>query len=133
METWKKWIPVEGMPQTFYIDKILAKNGLFITLKSDVYKKSIVFIFDGPLLSNRKTKRNVLSKKIDALKEQYGSQFFDEWSLFIVENSDYCKWLIEGSYGFYENQNVIHYVFMGSNSVFEVLAPYEPDVEIKNI
>lgn len=132
VEKWEKWNPVEEIPSTFYITNIIENTkGFFIFLKNDKQEVEIEFIFYGFFPSNRYTARRVFLKTTHYLCNQYSPNFYDSWSLFKVENSEYLKWLENESYGFYERTDVTHYVFMGLNSVFEVLAPYAPKVVIR--
>ncbi len=133
MEIWEKWVPVEGIFSRFYIDTIENNTeGVFITLKNNNLKKSIEIIFDGSMYSDCVTQRDGFLKKISELKKKYGTVFCNDWSLFKVENSDYLQWLKEESYGVYAGDGeykMRHFVILGSNLIFEILAPYEPTVQ----
>lgn len=137
MEKWNKWLPVTEIVSPFYIDTILNDiKSLDITLKSKTQKKSIVIIFEGDMYSQRVIQKKYFLKTIKLLKKHYDDTLFDGWPLFTVEHSNYLKWVEEESYGFYERDNknfkMNHYVFLGSNLVFEMVTPEVPKVIIKD-
>jgi hypothetical protein len=135
MEIWKKWIPIAGLPPHFLIDNILSNTeALFVTLKNPHDKKNITMSFEGSLYSNRITKKDDFFKKINDLKKKNGPSFYNDWSMFRIENSSYLQWLKKESYGVYERDDeyrMNHFIILGSNLVFELLIPGEPKFLIK--
>ncbi|HRN77882.1 MAG TPA: hypothetical protein PLU71_01465 [Candidatus Dependentiae bacterium] len=122
--TWKKWKPEVDIFPNFCIKAIdNTTEGLFINLKNEIDNDNIVIMINVIWFSYRVIKIENCSKTIERLKEIEGPDFFDSWSLFEVEDSNYLKWFEKESLGIYEG--VKHYVFMGYNLVFEVLM-YEP-------
>lgn len=124
---WKKWLPRLDIFSKFYIESIDNNTeGFFITLKNDMANESITVIIDTMCFSYRSTPTKYCLNKIEKLKQK---KELETWSLFEIENSDYLKWVQEESHGIYEsseNYKIKHYIFAGTNIIFEVLM-HEPD------
>ena len=133
-EKWSKWIPSKKVPAILYPEKIVDSNeGLFISFKNQSKSQNIIFIYDGTLFTYRNTEEGVFLRTIDYLHKNYSPDFYGEWSLFKVENSQYLRWFNEESLGVYQDQNIEHYVFYTSDVIIEVLSPYSPEIEIQDI
>jgi hypothetical protein len=63
------------------------------------------------------------------LSKEYGKDFYSKWIFFRVSNSSYLKMLSEESCGIVDLHELLHFVITG-NEVLEVVAAYEPIVEI---
>ena len=79
MERWKKWIPIDDLPQTIYNEHILDNSEGITLLFSDVIgNKNIEVFFDGGVLSYRNTDEGSLFKTLSFLEETYGTDFYSE-------------------------------------------------------
>lgn len=131
MEKWTKWIPVDGIPSTFYNESVLDdKSGLTLTFKDDIKDQIVLIVkFEGLVLSYRNTDEGSLGKMLHDLQNQYDTT---EWSLFNLENSEYIQWFLSQSGKIYSEKEINHYVFLTSDDVIEVLSTYKPSVQLKN-
>jgi hypothetical protein len=132
LEQWERWIPISGLPSKIYNDTFIdSKEGVILEFSDETDKKKIVVKFEGGVLSYRNTDEGSLLKKLNYLDQQYGTDFYSEWTLFKAKNSEYISWFLEESSGIYESNQVEHYVFLTSNDVIEILSTYTPSVVIK--
>ena len=130
MEVWKEWNPWE---KTIYrgaleiINDVEALNIIFKQKDGD-----IVAQYTGGWFSYKATISKFFEKKIEHLKQQKNINIPQDRYVFKVENADYRQWLREESYGIYEygNFKIEHFVYVGSNIVFEVLATCDPKINI---
>ncbi|WP_070121269.1 hypothetical protein [Bacillus marinisedimentorum] len=132
MEHWERWIPIKGLPSRLYNDTFIDnKEGIILEFSDENDKKKILVKFDEGVLSYRNTDEGSLLKKLNYLDQQYGTDFYSEWTLFKVKNSEYIKWFLEESSGIYEPNQLEHYVFLTPNDVIEILTTYTPSIVIK--
>ena len=132
MEHWEKWIPINGLPSKIYNDSFIdSKEGIILEFSDEKHKKKIVIKFEDGVLSYRNTDEGSLLKKLNYLDQRYGTDFYCEWTLFKVKNSEYINWFLEESFGIYKPNQVEHYVFLTPNDVIEILTTYTPSVVIK--
>lgn len=94
--------------------------------------KNIIAQYTGGWYSYKVTISIAFEEKIKFLRQHKKINIPQDVFIFKVENSDYLQWLKEESYGVYEygNFKMEHFVFIGSNIVFEVLATCEPTIKI---
>lgn len=60
------------------------------------------------------------------LSNEYGCDFFQKWSLFLIKNSSYIKNLnLED-----KSQKLTHFVVMGSESIIDIISKTSPTVSI---
>lgn len=131
MEIWQKWIPKQDMPTVLYNESLVDdKNGFILTFEDEPNKKKLIVTFDGRVLSYRNTDEGSLLVMLKFLDEHYGVEFYGQWSLFEVKNSEYIKWFLHQSSGIYTKEEVKHYVFLTPFDVIEVLTTKTPGVEI---
>lgn len=119
-EQWLKWIPIQTIPYR----RIWT---YFIRLKE--WGKKVKIVFKYSVHAYRSTDESFRQKTIFELSNKYGEKFIAEWSLFKVRNSEYIQWLLEQSYEIIESESLIHFVFVALDSIFEVIAAYEPKIE----
>lgn len=132
MEHWERWIPINVLPSTLYNDTFIdTKAGTILEFSDQEEKQKIVITFGDGVLSFRNTDEGSLLKKLSYLDNQYGTDFYSEWTLFKVKNSEYISWFLEESSGIYEPNQVVHYVFLTPNDVIEILSTYTPNIVIK--
>ncbi|KXG10247.1 hypothetical protein AT864_00838 [Anoxybacillus sp. P3H1B] len=132
MEHWERWIPINGLPSKLHNDTFVDnKEGIILEFSDEKDKKKIVVKFEEGVLSYRNTDEGSLLKKLNYLDQQYGTDFYSNWTLFKVKNSEYIKWFLEESSGIYEPNQLEHYVFLTPNDVIEILATYTPSIVVK--
>ncbi|ASS89275.1 hypothetical protein ACTHHL_06005 [Aeribacillus composti] len=132
MEQWKRWIPLDDIPSTIYNDMLLdGKDGVILEFSDENGEKKVVVNFKEGVLSYRNTDEGSLLETLNYLDQYYGTDFYSDWSLFKVKNSEYLKWFHKESCGIYESREVEHYVFLTSNDVIEILSIYPPSITVK--
>ena len=87
-------------------------------------------MFDGGVLSYRNTDEGSLFKTLSFLEETYGTDFYSDWSFFIVNHSEYIDWSNEESISI-DEKGMKDYVFLTPDDVIEILSTYPPSIEIK--
>ncbi|BAD63734.1 hypothetical protein ABC1196 [Shouchella clausii KSM-K16] len=89
LEHWERWVPTNGIPSRLYNDTFIDnKEGIVLEFSDEKDKKKMVVKFEKGVLSYRNTDEGSLLRKLNYLEQQYGSDFYSEWTLFKVINSD---------------------------------------------
>ncbi|WP_338464919.1 hypothetical protein [Shouchella rhizosphaerae] len=89
MEHLERWVPTNGIPSRLYNDTFIDnKEGIVLEFSDEKDKKKMVVKFEKGVLSYRNTDEGSLLRKLNYLEQQYGSDFYSEWTLFKVINSD---------------------------------------------
>ncbi|MHC8514730.1 hypothetical protein [Sporosarcina sp. ITBMC105] len=132
MEHWERWTPINGVPSKLYNDTFIdSKEGIILEFSDKKDKNKFVVKFEDGVLSYRNTDEGSLLKKLNYLDQQYGTDFYSEWTLFKVTNSEYINWFLDECSGIYEQNQVEHYVFFTPNDIIEILTTYTPSVVIR--
>jgi|UPI0007C5D92F hypothetical protein len=132
LEHWERWVPTNGLPSRLYNDTFIDnKESIVLEFSDEKDKKKIIVKFEEGVLSYRNTDEGSLLRKLNYLDQQYGTDFYSEWTLFKVINSEYINWFLDESSGIYEPNQLKHYVFLTPNDVIEILTTYTPSVVIK--
>ncbi len=132
MEQWERWLPLNGLPPQLYNESFIDnKEGVILEFSDESEKRTITVTFDKGVLSYRNTDEGSLIKKLSQLDDQYGVEFYSEWTLFKVRNSSYIDWFLDESSGVYKQDQIVHYVFLTPDDVIEILSSYEPSVMMK--
>jgi len=132
-EQWIKWEPIQGLSRHYYVDLVSDSfDGFLIELTDAENENNKVEIkFLDSVKAYRSTDEAYRSHLLSVLYETYGIEYFNEWALFKVRNSDYQKWLTEQSYGFLDLKTTTHFSIMGGESIVDVIANYDPIVVLK--
>ncbi len=135
MTKWKKWMPMDGIPSTMYMESLVDdREGVVLSLKDDRSdKKKLTVNFEGGVLSYKNTDEGSLLGMLHYLDQHYGADFYSNWTLFEVENSEYIDWFLRESSGIYSKEKIKHYVFLTSDDVIEILSTYPPKVTLQDI
>lgn len=130
-EQWHKWKPIEGLAKEYYIESIVDTiDGLKIVLFDAQDKKRKLFIiFHNSVDSYKRTDESFTGKTIYTLYQNYGKQFYKDWTFFKVENSEYLQWLSEQSDGFSTYRGLVHFVILAMDSMLDIVVDYEPEVK----
>ena len=132
-EQWIKWEPVEGLGSKYYVESIYSnvESGFKMILSEVENNKNKVYVFFKYCVADHRTiNGNFRNKIIDALREEYGSEFYNSWSFFKVNNSAYVKWVSEESYGTSDIRNFTHYSFIAENSIVDIITNHKVEVKI---
>lgn len=134
-EKWTRWEPINGLEGQYAIKTLIDDTEAFTLhlFKWDNPNKKVLIKFDGIICSYRSTDETYRYKLIEYLEEKYGSNFYKDWTFFKVNNSNYVKWLSEESCSISDHFSCTeHFSILGIDCVFDIIASYEPKVEIIN-
>ncbi|KHF30062.1 hypothetical protein [Anoxybacillus sp. EFIL] len=131
-EKWERWEPIGDLSLKYYVESLSDSIEGFKILLSDAYdeNKKVEVIFEDSVHAYRSTDESFRQSVINKIDEQYGTQFYAEWTFFKVANSEYIQWLSEQSYGISESESLIHFCFLAGDSIVDVVAAYEPKIAI---
>jgi hypothetical protein len=131
-EQWIKWEPNKKLAKKYEIDSILDNFNGFKIILSDVddEKKKVQVVFKNSVDSYNYSEEGFRLKTVWRLGDKYGKNFYGDWTFFKITNSKYLSWLYEESVGMYESLTFIHFSFITPNAILDVVATYEPIVEI---
>ena len=108
MEKWERWTVNPEIPAKLELQALIDdKDGLRLVL-TDVHENTYTFLFDGLVLSYRNTDEGTLNRTLEHLYKHYDPDFYGDWTLFQVTDSNYLKWLAEEStniYRLYEQES----------------------------
>ncbi len=133
-EQWIKWQPVDGLLKKYYIKSIVHNDEEFkITFCScEESINAIQMTFDR-MDSYRIQNETFRKNTIDFLYKNHGEDFYNNWTFFKVENSLYIQLTSEESCGWSSaSRKFIHFSFITSFEIVDVLATREPYVELVN-
>lgn len=127
MENWNKWQPFTNNLGKMYIEKVITSdNETEVILSSELENNVYKFFFNGEILSIRSSDEGKRIKLFNKLDQIYGLNFFKDWTFFTIKDSEYIKWFNKETYNIYSHYNIMHYVFMGSNNIVEILSTFSP-------
>lgn len=130
-EVWKKWNPINDDFGKMYLEELIkTKGAMKILLKSEEQNIALKFLFDGEVLSFCCSDEGRRLKTINELDKKYGTDFYKNQSYFIVENSRYVNKFNKETYNIYNNFKILHYVFLLSDDVIDILSAFPPRVSI---
>jgi len=129
-EKWEVWTPIDGMIETsgYILEQIgFVEDDLQVIMRGK--KDKLRFVFDGIPWSYRITNESHRVRTFGKLFDVHGEGFLADWSFYKVIDSNYAKWVLEESSGFYDDENLKHFVFMGLEWFVDVIDIAEPKVE----
>lgn len=130
-EVWKKWNPINDDFGKMYLEELIkTKGAMKILLKSEEQNIALKFLFDGEVLSFCCSDEGRRLKTINELDKKYGTDFYKNQSYFIIENSRYVNKFNKETYNIYNNFKILHYVFLLSDDVIDILSAFPPRVSI---
>ncbi len=129
MGKWERWSVNKEVPAKLELQALIDdKDGLKLVF-TDADENIYTFFFDGLVFSYRNTDEGTLLKTLDHLYKHYDTNYFGEWTLFRVTDSNYLEWLAEEADNIYEKiYDIHHYVFLTSHDVVEVLSTEPPSL-----
>lgn len=134
MDQLVEWQPITGLEQKYCLESISdGRKGLKILLSAYAdEKKQVQIIFEDSVDSYRCTDESLRLTSLSEFHAQLGDNFYKPWTFYRVNNSAYLKWLSEQSHGIYEPEFFKHFLLLTSNEVIDIIATYEPKVELIN-
>ncbi|MFA5998755.1 MAG: hypothetical protein WC747_01920 [Candidatus Babeliales bacterium] len=128
-EKWTRWEPINGLSGKYYLDYFAwSEKGFVVELISGKKEKRIQILFDDYIDSFRYTNESFCFKIFGDLSDQYGDDFYGDWSFFKVTNSEYLKWLSDKSRTWSDQIQFIHFCILGGDEVIDIVTNYEPKV-----
>ena len=131
MEKWTRWEPIQGLEGKYYLESFVwPEEGVTIGLINEDKGKKIQIVFDGHIDAFRYTNESFYLKILDNASPQDDINFYKDFSLFKVINSEYLAWISEKSCTWSDQLPFMHFCILGGDEVIDVLARYEPKVTI---
>ncbi len=131
MEQWTRWEPIQGLEGKYYLDSFAwLDKGFVIELIDSKQEKKIEILFYYFIDAYRYTNESFNFKVLDNASEQDDVNFYRNFSLFKVTNSDYIAWLSDRSCGWSDGMNFIHFCILGGDEYIDIVTNYEPIVTI---
>ncbi len=131
MEEWTRWEPVFGLPGRFCIkDLRMSKNGLMLELISKSNEMLLELLFGFNIEAYRCINESWVFTIFGMLNDRYGDDFYGNWSLFKITNSNYAKSLSPLSAGVSESEDFDHFCIVDNDFVLDVLTLDTPTVKI---
>ena len=133
-QQWLHWKPIGlDLYGNYETNQIIDKRDFFKLLITKVVNQELVEItFDKSVWAFRRTSESFRQNVFKDLSLTYGDDFYINWSFFKIENSNYLNWLKEESDGVSNHLKLVHYVIMTLDDVFDIVANYEPRIQIIN-
>jgi hypothetical protein len=129
-EQWVRWEPIKGLSNKYFIEYLSADYERLDLILSDAYKIKnnvrIVYAFYPGL--HQRVNKKFKEQRLELLHARYGKEFFDTWTFFKVNNSEYSKWLSEQSDTISDSYQLRHFAFVCANSIVDVFSSYEPEI-----
>lgn len=130
IEQWSRWEPAEGLSNKYYIDSISDTMEELEIILSDANDRRIRVMFENSVDSYKSTDETYKLQLICDLDEQYGTDFYSNWIFFKITNSSYIQDTLNGSGVIFNSQEFIHFCIFTSDVAIDILATYEPKVEL---
>lgn len=133
-EQWLKWNPVFNVLSRYEFQSMThTSDSITIILFDPDKNKKIKIVFDGFVDAYQYVDIRYQAERLNEIEKKYGKEFFNKWTFFKVINSDLRRWLNEESLGiidyFFTHNSYMHFAFVTSTCVIDVIAGYEPKIE----
>lgn len=127
-EIWERWVPTTEISKKYYINSIIDDiQGLKIILSdAEIEDSKIEIVFDNSVHAYRSTDESYRQKMLNYIDEKYGTEFYSEWTLFKVVNSEYLEWICNQSFDIAELEELNHFSIIAVDSIIDIIAAYEP-------
>lgn len=131
MEEWTRWEPIQGLEGKYYLESFAWKEaGFIVKLISEEKGKKIQILFDNFIDAFRYTNESFYLKILDNASQKDDIDFYSDFSLFKVTNSEYLAWILEKSCNLSDSMNFIHFCILGGDEFIDIVTNYEPKVTI---
>ncbi len=128
-EQWERWEPMKDLSKNYCVDSIFNFKKEFSMFLYDSDKKNgIKVIYENYIFSYRSTDESFRMKTINNLDEKYGTGFYVGWNFFKIKNSSYINDLKKIFK--IADSSLIHFCFFDPDIAIDVIATYEPKIEI---
>ncbi len=136
MGKWSNWKPLDDTSIYYYIESIIdSPNGFEVILANSNPKikndnQRVKIYFDGWVDAFRYTDEGLRLELWNKLDKKHETKFRSKKNFFKVENSEYLKWIDKESLWYIDAMKPTHYVIMDNECVLDIVATYEPTVEL---
>ena len=119
-----KWEPIPGLPQKVYVESVKDDyDGFRILLREDGgSERTIKITFEMPIVY-RKVDEG------DRLKTSSDFHFVEDWSFFIVKNSDLITWVVEEAFETQKKKMLTHFLIAAANDFIDVVSSDPPSFD----
>ena len=129
LDEWIKWHPenteLSGNYDVAKIEDNIDHLKIFLTNTN----QKIEILFDGPVWAYRSTDESFRLNLIHQLTQKYSKDFYVGWSFFKVNRSSYLKWVTAEVYDTITEDEMNHFVIMGTDLIVDVVISLEIDVK----
>lgn len=131
-EQWTKWEPINNLHKKYILTAFIhhTKTGtLKINLKNNdnLNEKKEITFYDN-VFATKESKDELIFRRLEYLKNSYGTDFYQNWTFFKVENSSFAHWLSFQSTGVYQTNDFIHCALITPNSIFDMILVGNPKI-----
>ena len=129
-EKWIRWEPTSRLSAKYYVESIVDIDEGFKIILYDCKhsEKKTMILFPDSVDAYRRTDESFTLSTLHSLKENYGINFFGDWSFFKIENSEYLDWIKKQSFSISESLNFQHFCILASDFMIDIITNYEPEV-----
>lgn len=128
-DQWIKWVPNISVQPKYFIKKIVDdENGLYVFLVSIEDDSSICMEFPGTVYAYRSMDELSALGTMDHVVDETGHFMASDCTFFLVEQSSYVETIKAGSKGVYSDYDLIHFVVLSGESLFEVITDMLPHI-----
>lgn len=131
-EKWTRWEPVTGLSPKYYIQAVHdTPTSLRIMLLEEKKRHRLQLTFKTGAGSYQRTDESFCLERTAPLADKYGIEFYARWTFFIINNSDYLKFLSAQSQSISDSRDFIHFSILAIDSIMDIIAYEEPLVIIQ--
>jgi len=129
---WQRWEPIKNLHAKYIIESTedTIEDGLSIILFVPRKYDKVKLSFKDGVYSHTVADELLRFNLIDTLSEQYGDEFYGDWTFFKIDNSPYLKNLSEQSYGVSDTRDLMHFSIIAVDFIMDIISNYEPEVSI---
>ena len=130
-EKWSRWEPITNLARKYYIDSVSEdRTGFKIVLSSSENEnQKIKIVFKNSVEAYKKTDETLRHRIVCELSDNYGDEFYVNWTFFKVTNSNYLAWLSEQSYTISDTRHLTHFTILAVDSILDIVNVEEPQIE----
>ena len=124
-EQYQAWIPASNLTGKVIIEEIVdSDEGLSIFIRTLDNEENRYRILFDPYVAYRNMDEGFRTKTFSEVGGFDGS-------LYLIDNSNWLRWLHEESLGYYRDWEIKHYFIVTSADCLDVLSEFEPTVEVQ--
>ena len=132
-EKWIRWEPTNNLSKKYYVESIsedIKDKYKILLTNAENNKNKILISWPIGVDAHRSTDESYTLATINFLDNQYGPEFYANWTFFKIENSNYLKWLSDQSYGISDDCNLTHFCILAVDSMIDIINNYDPTITI---